>query len=173
MTLSKVVQSQGQNAAAGMRGSNAPMSLGKRGEAFAEALIRQRTMDLAKAIGAKDIDDVMSFYAPNVVSFDLDPPMRYAGTERKRRAWQAVFAAHPGPFAYDVSKLDVAADRELAFVHSLNHVKGTLSSGHTTDLWVRWTACFQKIDGVWLVVHDHVSIPADLERGRAVLTLTP
>src|SRR5437870_11213472 len=32
----------------------------------------------------------------------------------------------------------------LAFVHSLNHVKGTLGSGHITDLWVRWTACFRR-----------------------------
>ena len=40
------------------------------------------------------------------------------------------------------------------------------------DLWVRWTACFRRIDGVWLVVHDHVSVPADLEHGQAVLNLT-
>ena len=34
-----------------------------------------------------------------------------------------------------------------------------------TDLWLRWTACFRRIDGVWLIVHDHVSVPADLEHG--------
>jgi hypothetical protein len=26
---------------------------------------------------------------------------------------------------------------------------------------VRWTACFRRIDGTWLVVHDHVSVPID------------
>jgi hypothetical protein len=36
-----------------------------------------------------------------------------------------------------------------------------------------WTACFQRVDGVWLVVHDHGSVPADLEHGWAVLNLTP
>ncbi len=146
---------------------------GEKKEAVAEALIRQRVEDYAKAIRAKDIDRVMSLYAPNIVSFDLNPPLRYAGTDNKRRAWQEFFATYTGPVAYEVRDLDVTTDGELAFVHSLNHVKGTLASGHITDLWVRWTACFRRIDGVWLVVHDHVSVPADLEHGQAVLNLTP
>ena len=73
----------------------------------------------------------------------------------------------------EMSPPTFTADSELAFVHSLNHVKGTLASGHVTDMWVRWTACFRRIDGVWLIVHDHVSVPADLEHGQAVLNLTP
>ena len=138
-----------------------------------EALIRQRVEDCAKAIGAKDIDRVMSLYAPNIVSFDLNPPLGYAGIDNKRRAWEKFFATYTGPVAYEVRDLSLTTDGELAFVHSLNHVSGTLASGHTTDLWVRWTACFRRIDGVWLVVHDHVSVPADLEHGRAVLNLKP
>ncbi len=138
-----------------------------------EALIRQRIEDLAKAIRAKDIDGVMSLYASNVVSFDIVPPLRYVGADGKRRAWQEVFAAYPGSIVYEVRDLNVTMNGELAFVHSVNHVKGTLASGHISDLWLRWTACFRRIDGVWLVVHDHVSVPADLAHGQAVLNLTP
>jgi hypothetical protein len=50
---------------------------------------------------------------------------------------------------------------------------GTLASGQSIELWLRWTACFRRVDGVWLVVHDHVSVPADLAHGKAVLNLTP
>ena len=146
---------------------------GEKEEAVAEALIRQRVEDWAKAVSAKDIDRVLSFYAPNIVSFDLDPPLRYAGADTKRRAWQEFFAVHAGPIVYEVRELSVATDGELAFVHSLNHVNGMLASGHASDMWVRWTACFRRIDGVWLVVHDHVSVPADLGHGKAVLNLTP
>ena len=146
---------------------------GEKEEPVAEALIRQRVEDYAKAVRAKDIDRVMSLYAPNIVSFDLNPPLRYAGTDNKRRAWQDFFAAHTGPVTYEVRDLNVTTDGELAFVHSLNHVNGTLASGHITDLWVRSTACFRRIDGVWLVVHDHVSVPAGLKHGKAVLNLTP
>ena len=140
---------------------------------MAEALIRQRVEDAVKALRAKDIDGVMSLYAPDLVSFDITPPLRYVGADNKRRAWQEAFATFAGPFDYEVRDLNVTTQGDLAFVHSLNHVNATLASGQIVDMWLRWTACFRRIDGVWLVVHDHVSVPADLEHGRAVLNLTP
>jgi ketosteroid isomerase-like protein len=139
----------------------------------AEALIRRRVEDWAKAICAKDIDGVLSLYGPDIVSFDLDPPLRYGGADNKRRAWQEFFAAHSGPIAYEVHDMNVTAHGELAFVRCLNHVNGLLATGRTSDMWVRWTACFKHVDGAWLVVHDHVSVPADLKNGRAALNLTP
>ncbi len=148
-------------------------SRGEKEEAAVETLIRRRVEELAKAVAAKDIEHVMSFYASDIVSFDVNPPLHYAGADRKRRAWQEAFATYTGPITYDVRELDVTADGGLAFVHSLNHVKGTLASGHVSDLWVRWTACFQRVGGAWLVVHDHVSVPADLGHGQAVLDLKP
>jgi uncharacterized protein (TIGR02246 family) len=140
---------------------------------MAETLIRQRIDEVVAALRARDIDRVMSFYAPDLVSFDLTPPLRYAGADNKRRAWKEVFAAYPERFDYEVRDLSVTAQGDLAFVHSVNHVSGTLASGHTTDLWLRWTACLRRIDGVWLVVHDHVSVPADLADGRAAVDLRP
>jgi ketosteroid isomerase-like protein len=142
-------------------------------DAMAEAAIRQRVADGVEAVRARDIDAVMALYASNIVSFDIGPPLRYSGADHKRRAWQEVFAAYAGPIVYEVHALNVTTHGELAFVHSLNHVSGTLASGQISDFWLRWTACFRRIDGVWLVVHDHVSVPADLEHGQAVLNLRP
>jgi ketosteroid isomerase-like protein len=141
-----------------------------------EALIRERVEELVKALRAKDIEGVISLYAPNLVSFDIAPQfnaLRYVGAENKRRAWQEAFATFTGPFSYELHELNVTTQGELAFVHSLNHVKATLSNAQITELWLRWTACFRRIDGVWVIVHDHVSVPADLEHGRAVLNLRP
>jgi ketosteroid isomerase-like protein len=129
--------------------------------------------DWAKAIRAKDIDGVVSLYASNIVSFDIGPPLSYVGADNKRLAWQEAFAAYKGPIAYEICGLDVTTEGGLAFVHSLNHVSGTLVSGKASDLWLRWAACFRRIDGVWLVVHDHASVPANLANGQAVLNLTP
>jgi ketosteroid isomerase-like protein len=110
---------------------------GEKEEGVAEALIRQRVEDLVKGLRAKDIDAIMSIYAPDMVSFDIVPPLRYVGADHKRRAWQEAFAVYTGPFAYEVCDLNVTTHGELAFVHSLNHVNGTLASGHITDLWLR------------------------------------
>ena len=140
---------------------------------MAEALIRQRIEDYANAISAKDIDGVMSFFAPNLVSFDIaSKTLRYVGADNKRREWQEVFAIYRS-IAYEARDLNVTTHGDLAFAHAVNHVNGTLANGHSTDMWVRWTACLRQIDGAWLVVHDHVSVPADLEHGQAVLNLTP
>jgi ketosteroid isomerase-like protein len=138
-----------------------------------EAVIRQRIEDCLRAIRAKDIDGVMSLYAPSVTSFDIVPPLRYAGADNKRRAWQEAFASYQGSIGYEARELSITMNGDLAFARSLNHVSGTLVGGHTTGLWLRWTACFQRIDDVWLVVHDHASVPADLARGQAALNLTP
>jgi ketosteroid isomerase-like protein len=43
----------------------------RRKGAVDEAFIRRRVEDLAKAIRAKNIDGVMSVYAPNIVSSEL------------------------------------------------------------------------------------------------------
>src|SRR5262245_47788054 len=58
-----------------------------------ETIIRQRLEDFVKAICAKDIDCVTSFYSPDLVSFDLTPPLRHFGADGKRLAWQQAFAA--------------------------------------------------------------------------------
>ena len=140
---------------------------------MSEVLVRQRVEDWVRALNAKDIDGVMSLYAPSIVSFDIVPPLRYEGNDNKRRAWQEAFAAYVGVLAYEICDLNVTMHGELAFASSLNHVSGTLTNGNLSDMWLRWTACFRRIDGIWLVVHDHASVPADIKCGQALLNLTP
>ena len=138
-----------------------------------EDVIRKRVEAWAEALCKGDIDAVVSAYAPDIVSFDIVASLRYAGIESKRRAWEKALAGYDGPIGYEVHELEVAAQGDLAFAHSLNRVSGTLASGKASTLWLRWTACFQPVDGAWLIVHDHASIPADLEDGRALMDLLP
>lgn len=72
-------------------------TVGATEDAATQALIRRRVEEFARTIRTKDIDGVMSFYAPDIVSFDLDPPLRYKGADHKRRAWQEFFAVRTGP----------------------------------------------------------------------------
>lgn len=105
-----------------------PMFRGEE-EAVAEVLIRRRVEDCVKVVRAKDINGVMSLYAPNIVSSDIIPPLRYVEADNKRRAWQEAFAEY-GPITFEIRDLNVMTHDELAFVHSLNHVNGILASGH-------------------------------------------
>ncbi len=115
----------------------------------------------------------MALYAPDVVSFDLGAPLRSAGAEAKRRAWREVFAMYQRPIRYEVRDLGITVGDDVAFGHSVNRISGVLKNGDKTDFWVRWTACFRKIERNWLIVHDHVSVPVDPQIRTALLNLGP
>ena len=141
--------------------------------AIDEADIRRRIDNGVKAIRAMELEGVMALYAPDIVSFDIVPPLRHAGAEAKRNNWVDVFATYQRPLGYEMRDLTITVGDDVAFGHSLNRITGTLKNGHRSEVWLRWTACFRKIDGTWLIAHDHVSVPIDFESGRALLDLQP
>jgi uncharacterized protein (TIGR02246 family) len=138
-----------------------------------EAEIRELTEGLARAIRTKDLDGVMSVYSPELVAFDIVPPLQYVGANEFKKPWQELFELYQAPIQYEVHDLRVTAGEDVAFSHSLNRISGTLKSGHKTDLWLRFTACYRKTGGRWQIVHLQASVPADLATGRAVTGLGP
>jgi uncharacterized protein (TIGR02246 family) len=138
-----------------------------------EAEIKRVIEGGVEALRDKNIEGVMSFYAQEVVSFDIVPPLRYVGAEAFRKVWEEVFFVYQGPIDYEIHDLTITVGDEVAFTHSLNRISGTLNTGQKTDLWLRVTACFRKINGKWLIVHHQNSVPVDLKTGRAVLDLKP
>ena len=138
-----------------------------------EANIRQRINRLVEALRAMDLEGVMSLYAPDIVSFDIVPPLQHVGAKAKEKNWADAFAMYQRPLGYEIRDLTLTLGDDVAFGHSLNRVSGTLKNGNRTGFWLRWTACFRKIDGNWLIAHDHVSVPLDPESGRALLNLEP
>jgi len=138
-----------------------------------EAEIKRLIEGGVEASRARDIDGVMSIYARELVSFDLVPPLRYVGADAYRKRWEETFSSFQGPIGYEIHDLDITVGDDVAFGYSLNRLSGTLNTGQKTDLWLRWTTCFRKINGKWLIVHTQVSVPVDLEKGTAVLGLKP
>ena len=108
-----------------------------------------------------------------MVAFDIVPPLQYAGAEAFRKPWQEVFELYQDPIYYEVRALSITAGDDVAFSHSLNRISGTLKSGQKTDLWLRFTACYRKTNGKWLIEHLQASVPADLGKGRALMDLKP
>ncbi len=138
-----------------------------------EAEIKRLIEGGVEASRARDIDGIMSIYAPELVSFDLVPPLRYVGAGEYRKRWEETFSSFQGPIGYEIHDLVITTGDDVAFGYSLNRLSGTMNNGQKTDLWLRWTACFRKINSKWLIVHTQVSVPVDLENGKAVLDLKP
>jgi uncharacterized protein (TIGR02246 family) len=127
----------------------------------------------AAAIRGKDLRGVMSVFADDVISFDLGPPLQHGGGDVFVAHWRALFDAYDGAIEYEIRDLHVEVAHDLAFSRSLNRTAGTLKNGRRAERWLRWTACYRKRDSGWVIVHEHVSVPADLQRGVARLDLKP
>jgi ketosteroid isomerase-like protein len=139
-----------------------------------EADIRRRIDKLADAIRGLDLQAVMSFFTPDVLSFDIEPPLQHVGAEAKRKNWGRVFALYENPLSYEVRELTITVGTDVAFAHSFNRLSGTLKSGiTTTGFWVRTTMCLRKVNDRWFIAHDQVSVPLDVTTGAALLNLEP
>jgi hypothetical protein len=57
----------------------------KNDKALDAARIRQLADNWAKAVRAKDIDALMSHYTPDILVFDLAPPLQYNGIDAYRK----------------------------------------------------------------------------------------
>lgn len=124
-----------------------------------EAILRKHIEELAQAIRDKDVDRLMSFYAPDVVVFDVRPPLDTHGADSYRQNFQRWFADFEGPLAFDFVELRVVPGEFTAFCHYLALVVGARREGRTSGYWVRGTTCFERRDGQWLVTHEHISMP--------------
>lgn len=138
-----------------------------------ESEVRTVIEDVAAAIRAKDVDAVMAHYAPDVIAFDLLPPLQYSGAAMIRQRLSTWLSSFQGPIVFEMRELSIAAAADVAYSHSLNHVKGTTKAGHEVDMWWRATNCLRKAKGRWLVTHGHSSEPFDMESGKALVDLKP
>ena len=138
-----------------------------------EAAIRALIEEWTRAVHAKDIDKLIACYAPDVVVFDLLPPLQFVDAAHYRQNWAAWFASWQGLIGYEMRELTITAGDEVAFSRSLNHITGARTDGEKNDVWVRATVCFRKIDGQWKVTHEHMSVPYDMETLKAAVNLKP
>jgi uncharacterized protein (TIGR02246 family) len=138
-----------------------------------EAQIREVIENRIKAARIKDINKVMSNYAPDVLSFDVVNPLQYLGSDAVRKRLEEWFSSFKGPIGHEIRNLSINAGDDVAFSHGLNRVSATKTDGGKLDMWWRATVCYRKIDGKWMVTHEHASVPFDVETGKASLDLKP
>ena len=138
-----------------------------------DAQIRGLEARFAKAVAAKDLDAVMKVYSPHVFVFDVIPPRQYVGAAAYRQDWKGIFAGFTGPIKMEITDLVVSTDGMVGYGHSIQRVSGVDPKGKPVDLTVRVTDVYRKQAGAWSIVQEHVSVPVDLETGKADLASKP
>jgi len=122
------------------------------------------------AFKAKDIGAIMACYTPDeaMVVFDVPPPLQYTGATAYRKDWTDFFAGSVGPVEFSLTDLDVTVGGDVAYGHSIQRVAMTDKKGKKGTMTVRVTDGYKKVNGQWLISHEHVSVPVDLATLKAV-----
>ncbi len=135
-----------------------------------ETEIRRVVDAWIKGLHDKDVDAVMAHAAPDILSFDLAPPLASRGAERYRKNLEAWFPTWDGPIDFEPRDLEITAGDDVAFCTSLNRIGGAKTDGQQSAIWVRVTACLRKLDSRWKVAHEHISTPFYMDGSLKAVT---
>ena len=102
---------------------------------------------------------VLANHAPDVLIYDVLPPIQYEGVAAYRASWDEWQPDTTGPGRFDLQNLKVTAGHDIGFAHGLIQCGGTLESGRTFEDLVRATFCLRNAGGRWVVAHQHISMP--------------
>lgn len=138
-----------------------------------EAGIRAWLDQWTQVFASKNVDGIMALYADDVVAYDVVPPLQYVGKQAYRKDYESFLAQYQGNLHAEVKDLHIGASGDLGYATGLELIGGTLTNGQKSEVWLRFTSLYRKVNGKWLDFHDHVSVPADMESGKAMLELKP
>jgi uncharacterized protein (TIGR02246 family) len=139
-----------------------------------EAGVRRWLDAWTRAFEARDVKATMALYSPDVVAYDLVPPLQYVGGNAYGKDFETFYAGFKGPLHVEYRDVHVLTSGDLAVLEVLEQVSGAqASNGQPISMWVRATSVLRKVNGRWLDVHDHVSVPTDMDTGKALMDLKP
>jgi ketosteroid isomerase-like protein len=116
----------------------------------------------ADAVRRQDVPTILAHHEPDMVMFDLPPPLQCKGIEAYKKTWDLLFRYHKPGTAFDIQELTVTAGQDVAFAVAIMRC-GPDSSSNPADkdgFLFRLTVGLRKVDGHWRVSHEHHSVPA-------------
>jgi ketosteroid isomerase-like protein len=129
-----------------------------------------------KAITALETDlntqvsmkNLIQYYAPNAVVFDMVAPGVYQGHAQIAQNFQAQLNAVQS-MKHTMPEINIASDGTMACAAMQVHFDSTMKNGQTYSISVRQIDAFRKISGKWQIIQEHISVPADPKTGMAVM----
>lgn len=125
-----------------------------------EAAIRDLVENWARAVRSKNLSGILANHSPDILMFDVPPPIQSKGIEAYKKTWNLFFSWSQDSGVFDISEMNITAGRDVAFVTALMRCAGTEANADKTELEFRLTMGLRKINGQWIVVHEHHSLPA-------------
>ncbi len=103
---------------------------------------------------AKDLDGLLEHIAPDIVSYEPAGPLQYTDIDDVREVCRRGLESSPGRIDFDIPDLTVQANGDLAVAWGLDRI---FADG--VESRSRGTRVFERRNGQWQMVHQHLSIP--------------
>jgi uncharacterized protein (TIGR02246 family) len=126
-----------------------------------EAAIRALITRWADAVHAGNLDAVLADHDPDIVMFDVPPPYDgLRGIDAYRDSWPPFFEWQRQGASFEIVELDVTAGDDVAFAHALLRCGKPEEFEANPDNRLRLTIGLRKVNGRWVVTHEHHSFPS-------------
>ncbi|WP_160288122.1 YybH family protein [Pseudomonas knackmussii] len=133
----------------------------------------QRLLDgWLEAVKAADLERIVSHYSSDVLAFDAVAKLQFVGIEAYAEQWRlSLNACQQGVF--ERHQLAVEQGGDIAFGHYLAYCGGKDEQGVEKASWVRVSFGLRRTAGEWRIVHEHFSIPFDMQSGQPLFDAKP
>ncbi|MGE6414022.1 YybH family protein [Planococcus kocurii] len=124
------------------------------------------------AVYEQDVEKFLLSYAPNVHVFDCWEEWEYHGIEQWSTMvteWFRRLAEEEMKLGVEIHKEAGKENAEMAYVHgSVSFAALDQTGKELRKMSNRFTFVMEKIDDSWRIVHEHSSLPIDMESGKAI-----
>ena len=128
------------------------------GESSDEVAIRAQIEAWAAAVRRQEMAGILKNHAADMIMFDVPPPLQLRGIAAYEESWPQFFDASPRPIKFDIIDLKITAGQDVAFAVAL--MRCAMTEGGNVDRDFRLTIGLRRINGQWIVTHEHHSVPA-------------
>ena len=125
-----------------------------------EAAIRALVESWARAVRNRNLSGILANHAPDIVMFDVPPPLQSKGIEAYERTWALFYSWSDDPVVFEISDMNITAGEDVAFATALMRCAPAGQNGKRAELDFRLTLGLRKIGDQWTITHEHHSIPA-------------
>jgi ketosteroid isomerase-like protein len=123
----------------------------------AEAEIGRLLDCWAASVRAHDMEGILRDRSADIVMFDVPEPLQARGIDAYRDTWTLYFGDE-GSRRFELCETQIVAGEDVAWVRAiLQCTTGPEPAG-------RLTMGLRKVDGRWVVEHEHHSFPIQLDQ---------
>src|ERR1700744_5092237 len=123
----------------------------------AETEIKELISKWEQAVRAEDRAGIRAHHAEDILMFDVPPPLLSRGLDAYMKTWEIFYPSQARPITFYFEQVQVTAGDDVAFATAIGTC-AYIEHDKKIDLKFRLTMGLRKVNGRWLIVHEHHSI---------------